>query len=223
MSAFHFSAVSTTAFDAVYYAFSHRAVVNFESALNDTGTIEMTDSEILSVLHAHTRAIEIQNFALPPTFTSFQELHTYFCTYMAPPIGQLFHIQCPYSYHSPLIFTLASTLDEFDEYGVNLDDNCMCDQVWSNTDLDLPYIETYGYDTEEEQYDSDIYYLQSKQTPNSWQHQLYLKKQQILKAKQLDAELNHLSTITKEDLDEEYREHLYQELYESCFPDYVDN
>jgi len=71
--AFHFSAVSTTAFDAVYYAFSHRAVVNFESALNDTGTIEMTDSEILSVLHAHTRAIEIQNFALPPTFTSFQE------------------------------------------------------------------------------------------------------------------------------------------------------
>jgi len=53
---------------------------------------------------------------------------------------------------------------------------------------------------------------------------LYLKKkQQILKAQKLDAELDLLSTITKEDLDEEYREHLYQELYESCFPDYVDN
>ena len=141
---------------------------------------------------------------------------------MRPLVGQLFHIQCPNSYCSLTKYILAVTLGEFDEYGVNLDDNCMCDCGWSNTDLHLPYLQTYGYDTEEEQYDSDIYYLHSKQTANSWQHQLYIKKQQILKAQQVNAELNFLSPITKEDLDEEYR-HLDQELYESCFPDHVDN
>ena len=33
-------------------------------------------------MHAHTRAIEIRNFALPPTFKSFDDLKFYFEAYL---------------------------------------------------------------------------------------------------------------------------------------------
>ena len=40
------------------------------------------DKDILSVMHAHTRAIEIRNFALPPAFKGFDDLKFYFEAYL---------------------------------------------------------------------------------------------------------------------------------------------
>ena len=153
--ALHFSTISNTAFDAVYYTFAHNEVVNFQSCLNTAGTIDLTDEEILQVLHAHTRAIELQNFALPETFTSFHKLDEYFWTYVCweHPTAQLMHIQYPKQCISnkPLhkgelnsFGTLANILDIHDKYGVLLDTHCFFPQPsWSNKDLDEPYESWY--------------------------------------------------------------------------------
>ena len=220
--ALHLSNISTTAFDAVYYSFSHKAIVNFRTSLNATGTIDMTDNEILTVLHAHTRAKELQHFALPPTFTSFDQLNDYIWAYLILPPGQLVHIQAPHRHnHRPSFNALLGILDHHDEYGVYLDELAIFPESGqSYIDLDAPWKQwsPYGYN----EHLSDEIYLENKQTENSWQYQLKIQKQKdkIIKAnqQQQDTEMDILTTYTKEDLDEEYRQHREQELYESCFP-----
>ena len=92
-----FSNISTTAFDTVYNTFAHRTILNFASCLDECGCIQLTDKDILPVMHAYTRAIEIHNFVLPlgplrpvilhfhqrsPTFKSFDDLKFYFKAYL---------------------------------------------------------------------------------------------------------------------------------------------
>ena len=121
--ALHFSAISTTAFDAVYYTFAHRTILNFASCLDERGCIQLTDKDILSVMHAHTRAIEICNFALPPTFKSFDDLKFYFEAYLrGKGNGKLDSIHTPHEWvTNPLTrevyYGFMNTLDSFDPTG----------------------------------------------------------------------------------------------------------
>ena len=65
--ALHYTEVLHMAFDAVYYVFSHRNILDFSSTLNKDGFIDLTEEQILSILHAHTRATIVRYLALPPT------------------------------------------------------------------------------------------------------------------------------------------------------------
>ena len=50
--------VCTVAHDVVYYVFAHRKELDFESVLDESGTIALCP-EMLMVLYAHTRAVSI--------------------------------------------------------------------------------------------------------------------------------------------------------------------
>jgi hypothetical protein len=76
-----YSEVSTTTFDAVYYVFAHRELLDFSSLLDANNIISMPDTAILAILHAHTRASVITNFCLPRTFSSFVDLDQYMSLY----------------------------------------------------------------------------------------------------------------------------------------------
>lgn len=74
-------------------------------------------------MHAHTRAIEIRNFALPPTFKSFDDLKFYFEAYLrGKGNGKLDSIHTPHEWvTNPLTrevyYGFMNTLDSFDPTG----------------------------------------------------------------------------------------------------------
>ena len=76
---FSFSKCCTAAFDVVCYIYSH---LDFGSTLTPEGVIALSDGDILELLHAHTRACHITNFALPSSFSKFAELEAYMRTYL---------------------------------------------------------------------------------------------------------------------------------------------
>ena len=91
------------AFDAVHCHFAHLNVLDFASCLNHSSIINLPDEELLAVLHAHTQAVCIRNFAPSPTFQKHSELATYFTTYLhtcfnGHPQGQLLYVHFPTEY-----------------------------------------------------------------------------------------------------------------------------
>ena len=69
------------AHDVVYYVFAHRKELDFESVLDESGTINLCPEMLMKVLYAHTRAVSIINFCLNPSFTMLEEFCTYFNMY----------------------------------------------------------------------------------------------------------------------------------------------
>ena len=61
----------------VYYVLAHRKELDFESVLDESGTIALC-SHMLKVLYAHTRAMSIMNFCLNPSFRVLDEFKRYF-------------------------------------------------------------------------------------------------------------------------------------------------
>ena len=164
-----YASVCTLAHDAVYYTFSHRKELNFTSLLDDNECIALPDAMILNILHAHIRAETLISFALPHTFTMFQDLEAYFFMYwrvlinqrnqqVGHPLGNLQYVDYRYYYglHNSApdenltrMSTLRDTLEPYDEYL-----SCFNDgnnrghgefsfsepyNNWCNTDLDTRY------------------------------------------------------------------------------------
>ena len=157
-----FSKCFTRAHDAVYYVFSHREVLDFESVLTVEEVIGISDEDILQLLHAHTRALYITNFALPPSFSMFAELEAYMSTYLSPhyegahPRGQLGQIQCPRlwgargSSSEDAAERYRSVENKFDDYGVLTVSGGFAvggppKQGWSTVNLDAPWENPYEY------------------------------------------------------------------------------
>ena len=116
------------AHDAVYYCFAHWKVLDFASCLNNLGTIDLSDEEILAVLHAHTRAVCIRHLALQHTFKRFNELKTYFSMYLGlgfdgHPTGQLSSVHLPDELKDnpatrTTYLTVEQTIGAHDEWGL---------------------------------------------------------------------------------------------------------
>ena len=73
--------VCTVAHDVVYYVFAHRKELDFESVLDESGTIALCPEMLMKVLYAHTRAVSIMNFRLNPSFRILDEFKRYFIWY----------------------------------------------------------------------------------------------------------------------------------------------
>ena len=73
--------VCTVAHDVVCYVFAHRKELDFESVLDESGTIALRPEVLMRVLYAHTRAVSIMNFCFNPTFTLLNEFFRYFSMY----------------------------------------------------------------------------------------------------------------------------------------------
>jgi hypothetical protein len=159
---YSFSKSFVRAHDAVYYVYSHRKVLDFESVLTvDDKVIGISDEEILQLLHAHTRAVYITNFALPPSFSMFPDLETYMRTYLCPAFegaharGQLCQIQFSRlwgargSSSEDTALLYYSVENQFDDHGILT----VCGefvggppkQTWSTVDLDAPWEDPYQY------------------------------------------------------------------------------
>ena len=57
--------------------------LDFESVLDESGTIALCPEVLMKVLYAHTRAVSVMNFCLNPNFTMLDE----FCRYFNMHIG----------------------------------------------------------------------------------------------------------------------------------------
>ena len=158
---YSFSKCFIAAYDAVYYVFSHREVLDFESVWTIEEVVGFSDEEILQLLHAHTRACYITNFALPPSFSMFAELEAYMSTYLSPhyegahPTGQVGQIQCPRhwgargSSSEDTAQRYFSLDDKFDDHGILTIRGGFFwgppKQMWSTVDLDTPWEDPYAY------------------------------------------------------------------------------
>ena len=151
---FSFSKCCTAAFDAVCYIYSHNTVLDFGSTLTPEGVIVLSDGDILELLHAHTRACHITNFALPPSFSKFAELEAYMRTYLCTtfnsthPRGQVCRIQFPRDWGTRGSSTEQTALHyydfdrQFDDYGIlSISGGYFGPpkQMWSTVDLDRPW------------------------------------------------------------------------------------
>ena len=73
--------VCTVTHDVVYYVFAHRKELDFESVLDERGTIGLCPELLMKVLYAHRRAVSIMNFCLNPSFTMLQEFFSLYWSY----------------------------------------------------------------------------------------------------------------------------------------------
>ena len=73
--------VCTVAHDVVYYVFAHRKELDFESVLDELGTIALCPQMLMKVLYAHTKAVSIINFCLNPSFRVLDKFKRYFNLY----------------------------------------------------------------------------------------------------------------------------------------------
>ena len=73
--------VCTVTYDVVCYVFAHRKELDFQSVLDESGTIALRPEVLMRVLYAHTRAVSIMNFCFNPTFTLLNEFFRYFSIY----------------------------------------------------------------------------------------------------------------------------------------------
>ena len=92
-------------------------------------------------MHAHTRAIEIRNFTLPPTSKSIDELKFYFETYLrGKGNGQLDSNHNPLT--SEVYYGFMDALDRFDPTGRLCNKDTTSPDIhnmhWSNRNLDDP-------------------------------------------------------------------------------------
>ena len=179
--ALHFATTCCIAFDAVHYHFAHLNVLDFASCLNHSSIINLPDEELLAVLHAHTRAVCIRNFAPSPTFQKHSELAKYFTTYLhtgfnGHPQGQLLYIHFPTEYQiNPLTkhmyHEICGILDRHDKWGIvtDPDHSSNIQMEWSDVDLDAPPTDhepVYYEDWFSEL--SDRQYWETKLTSHAW-------------------------------------------------------
>ena len=180
--ALHFATTCCIAFDVVHYRFAHLNVLDFASCFNHSGIINLTDEEVLATLHAHTRAVCIKNFALPPTFQRYSELAMYFSAYLHTCFnghlhqGQLLYVHFPTEYQiNPLTkhtyHQVCDILDRHDKWGVvtDPDHSSNIQMEWSGVDLDTPhtnhesvYLEDWFSEL------SDRGYWETKLTSHAW-------------------------------------------------------
>lgn len=151
--AYHLSQMCPQAFDAVYYTFAHQTDLDFSSFLDGKGVIALPDNEIMTILHAHTRARSIHYFCLPPTFTSFDALKQYFSLYLpfwlnGHDTGFLSMIHCPRAWQCdlathPIYIHLRNMLciHEDDHHSIINDEVYYTTNEWSCEDLDAPFLE----------------------------------------------------------------------------------
>ena len=76
-----YSQLSPLCYDVVQYIFAHRDILDFKSVLNNDWQIALSDTELITVLHAHTRATVLTNFCVAPHFTSYSALSNYLSLY----------------------------------------------------------------------------------------------------------------------------------------------
>ena len=76
-----YSQLSPLCYDVVQYIFAHRDILDFKSVLNNDWQIALSDTELITVLHAHTRATMLTNFCVAPHFTSYSALCNYLSLY----------------------------------------------------------------------------------------------------------------------------------------------
>ena len=76
-----YSQLSPLCYDVVQYIFAHRDILDFKSVLNNDWQIALSDTELITVLHAHTRATMLTNFSVAPHFTSYSALSNYLSLY----------------------------------------------------------------------------------------------------------------------------------------------
>ena len=76
-----YSQLSPLCYNVVQYIFAHREILDFKSVLNNDWKIALSDTELISVLHAHTRATRLTNFCVAPDFTSYSALCNYLSLY----------------------------------------------------------------------------------------------------------------------------------------------
>ena len=73
--------VCPVAHDAIYYVFSHRRQLTFESVLDDNQTIALSPQMLMTILYAHTRAETIINFCFNHSFNLYADFSRYFNLY----------------------------------------------------------------------------------------------------------------------------------------------
>ena len=61
--------------------FAHRKELDFESVLDESGTIALRPEVLMRVLYAHPRAVSIMNFRLNLSFNMLDEFKRYFNLY----------------------------------------------------------------------------------------------------------------------------------------------
>ena len=147
------SKACTKTFDVVQYVFAHRSVLDFHSLHNFFGFIDMQDDEILSILRAHPRATDINNFHLPPWFSSFENLSEYFSLYLSPAFrghatGQVQRIRVCSMYTRTFpsarsllnkMYEMLSVHDNFTRMLVIQGEEQQLYGGWSTTNVDQPF------------------------------------------------------------------------------------
>ena len=70
-----YSQLSPLRYNVVHYIFAHRNILDFTSVLNNDWQIALSDTELITILHAHTRATFLKllccptfHFLLCPTY-----------------------------------------------------------------------------------------------------------------------------------------------------------
>ena len=76
-----YSQLSPLCYNVVHYIFAHRDILDFKSVLNNDWQIALSDTELITVLNAHTRATMLTNFCVAPHFTSYSALSNYLSLY----------------------------------------------------------------------------------------------------------------------------------------------
>ena len=179
---YNFSRTCTVAFDVVYYAYSHRTILDFTSTLHPSRYINLPDHIILELLHAHTRVTHILSFALPPWFSSasFEQLQMFFKYYLDPnygghATGQLHSLQYPYGWDYDdntrhLRRRIQTLLSHFEGDIISvLDCKTLPPELWSNVDLDEEYRDSFpgalmmSYDcrTNEDEIEEELEYYRN--------------------------------------------------------------
>ena len=161
-----YSQLSPLCYNVAYYVFAHRHILDFGSVLNNHHEIALSDTALLAILHAHTRATILANFCVGPHFSAYIALSSYLSLYWfnhdpADDIythgyvnGHIRSIECIGTFlgatnlaQSDLLDTIWNTFDTHHEYRVLIDSlqqspykAVTCNYTnWSSSDVDSPY------------------------------------------------------------------------------------
>ena len=171
---FSFSLVCIEFFDAVYYVYAHRTVLDFSPYLEcyqDTSFIPLPDNVILQILHSHTRVQLIACFHLSPVFVSYDALQLYFNNYLdfgyrGHVTGQLCLIYISWKFRYSLLSCDTFRLIYQTIYRVCRRSLCLSPVI---TDLSLPYTRGTGWSSvnldESEVFEIDDEMMMSMEAP----------------------------------------------------------
>ena len=144
--ALHFSTISTTAFDAVYYTFAHRTILNFASCLDERGCIQLTKTSsqlcmlipgplrsVILYFHQHSKVLMTSNFTLKHTYV-------HVAREMVNLIPSTPHEWVTNPLTREVYYGFMNTLDSFDPTGRVCNNDTTSPDIhnmhWSNGNLD---------------------------------------------------------------------------------------